>query len=172
MQHIVKMSREAKALHTRPNRPTSWVHLDHWAIAWMGRKEKVIIQRAEKRLSLEREHKLCIENNLVKYKNTTEKFTGLTYLPFCPWRLPARGQHKSQTPKLYCQRGCFPESTSGQVCHTAGGCITWKTYTYIQLFLLYKKTSFTRPANPSADSPDLPWFPAMVHHSQDATGWF
>ena len=29
VQHIVKMRREAKALNTRPNWPTSWVHLDY-----------------------------------------------------------------------------------------------------------------------------------------------
>lgn len=29
VQHIVKMCREAKALHSSPNWPTSWVHLDY-----------------------------------------------------------------------------------------------------------------------------------------------
>lgn len=33
MQHFVEMCREAKTVHTRPKRLTSWVHLDHWAIA-------------------------------------------------------------------------------------------------------------------------------------------
>lgn len=46
MQHIMKMCREAKALHTRPNGLTSWVHLDHWPIAWRKRKEREITQRA------------------------------------------------------------------------------------------------------------------------------
>lgn len=49
-----------------------------------------------------------------------------TCLPFSPWWLPAQVQHRSRTLELYCQHGCFPESTSVPVCHTADGCITWK----------------------------------------------
>lgn len=56
MQHIVKMCREAKALHTRPNRLTSWVHLDHWPIAWRKRKRRAITQRADTTGEEEREY--------------------------------------------------------------------------------------------------------------------
>lgn len=49
MQRVVKMCREAKALHAGPNRLLSRVHLDHWAVAWTGRKERAITKKKKKK---------------------------------------------------------------------------------------------------------------------------
>lgn len=50
-----------------------------------------------------------------------------TYHPFSPWQRRGQGQSKSQTPKVYCQRGCLPASTSELVCRAVNGCIKHKT---------------------------------------------
>lgn len=50
MQRVVKMRRKAKILHSRPHWPTPWVHLDHWSIAWMRRKQRVFIQKIKEKM--------------------------------------------------------------------------------------------------------------------------
>lgn len=104
-----------------------------------------------------------------KFQMVQIENTRPTCLPSFPWLLPARAQRRSQTPTPCCQRGCFPESTSGIVCHTAGGC---NTHTHMSYLLLLREDQLTQTVNICADSPDLPGFPAVVHQRQDATGWF